>query len=133
MQTTAVFAPALSTSPEQASAAPAHRYLFLRGLALYALAAVILSALIFAVPGYLSTDDYYHARISEQFIVQGRLRLDFPWLPMTILNNAQFVDHHLLFHLYAAPWVYLGGEIGAKLATVSIAAGVIVAGWAFLR
>ncbi len=133
MQTTAVFAPALSTSPEQASVAPAHRYLFLRGLALYALAAVILSALIFAVPGYLSTDDYYHARISEQFIVQGRLRLDFPWLPMTILSNAQFVDHHLLFHLYAAPWMVLGGEVGVKLATVSIAAGVIVAAWAFLR
>jgi len=73
MQTTAVFAPTLSNSPERASAAPAHRYLFLRGLALYALAAVILSALIFAVPGYLSTDDYYHARISEQFIVQGRV------------------------------------------------------------
>lgn len=133
MQTTAVFAPTLSNSPERASAAPAHRYLFLRGLALYALAAVILSALIFAVPGYLSTDDYYHARISEQFIVQGRLRLDFPWLPMTILSNAQFVDHHLLFHLYAAPWMVLGGEVGVKLATVSIAAGVIVAAWAFLR
>jgi hypothetical protein len=133
MQTTAVFAPTLSNSPEQASAAPTQRYLFLRGLALYALAAAILSALIFAVPGYLSTDDYYHARISEQFIVQGRLRLDFPWLPMTILSNAQFVDHHLLFHLYAAPWIYLGGEVGVKLATVSIAAGVIVAAWAFLR
>jgi len=65
--------------------------------------------------------------------VQGRLRLDFPWLPMTILNNAQFVDHHLLFHLYAAPWMVLGGEVGVKLATVSIAAGVIVAAWAFLR
>jgi hypothetical protein len=131
MQTTALLHP--PTPVASTGTAATRRYTLLRGAALYALAALIFSVLIFAVPGYLSTDDYYHARISEQFIVQGRLRLDFPWLPLTILDNARFVDHHLLFHLYAAPWVYFGGETGAKLATVSIAAGVILAAWAFLR
>lgn len=106
---------------------------WLQGAALYILCFVVFSALLLPVPGFAGNDDYYHARISDEIIVQGRLRVDFPWLPQTILNNEAFVDHHLLFHMYVAPWVHWGGETGAKLATVSIAAGVVMAAWALLR
>jgi hypothetical protein len=106
---------------------------WLQGLALYLLCFAILSAIIFASPGFLGTDDYYHARLSAQIIDQKRLAIEFPWLPMTILSPRQFVDHHLLYHLYIAPWTSLAGINGAKLATVSIAAGVFLASWGLMR
>ncbi|MBZ0277912.1 MAG: hypothetical protein K8I60_17320 [Anaerolineae bacterium] len=109
------------------------RRTFLTGISLYGLCFVVLGILIFAAPGFLGTDDYYHARMASQIIEQGRLRVDFPWLPQTILNPQSFVDHHLLYHVYVAPWIYWGGMAGAKLATVSIAAGVFVATWVLLR
>ena len=103
--------------------------LWLQGMVLFLVCLVPLVVLIFATPGFVGNDDYYHARISAQIVEQQRLRLDFPWLPRTILSPDRFVDHHLLFHLYLAPWVYLGGMTGAKLATAGIAAGVFVAAW----
>lgn len=107
--------------------------MLLHAAALYALCFAVLSAIAFAAPGFLGTDDYYHTRIATEMIEQRRLAVDFPWLPLTILNPEHFVDHHLLFHLYIAPWAALGGVAGAKLATASIAAGVFVAAWALLR
>lgn len=103
------------------------------GVGLYALCFALFCALIFATPGFLGNDDYYHARISDEIIVQGRLRVDFPWLPQTILDRQRFVDHHLLYHIYLAPWVHWGGLTGAKLAQSAVAAGVCAAVWALLR
>lgn len=104
-----------------------------QGILLYMVSFGLLSTIIFATPGFLGNDDYYHARLSAQIIEQRRLAVSFPWLPETILSPGLFSDHHLLFHLYVAPWMALGGMTGAKLATVSIAAGVVVAGWLLLR
>lgn len=103
------------------------------GISLYLLCASVLSLIIFVTPALLGTDDYYHVRIATQIIEQGKLRLDFPWLPNTLLNPEHFVDHHLLYHLYIAPWAFVGGINGAKLAAVSIAAGVFAATWILLR
>ncbi|MCB0066056.1 MAG: hypothetical protein KDD77_02835, partial [Caldilineaceae bacterium] len=71
--------------------------------------------------------------MADLILQQGRLHVDFPWLPETILSNDRFVDHHLLFHLFVAPWAHWGGLTGAKLATSAIAAGVFAAAWALLR
>lgn len=107
--------------------------IWLRAVGLYVLCFTVLAALIFSAPGFLGTDDYYHARIATEFIRQGRLALDFPWLPLTLLSPDRFVDHHLLFHLYLAPWTHLAGVTRAKLATVSIVAGVFLSAWVLLR
>jgi len=104
-----------------------------QGAALYLFCFAVLGALIFSTPGFLGTDDYYHARISAQIVAQGRLALDFPWLPQTILSPERFVDHHLLYHLALALPVHLAGIVGAKLVTAGIAAGVFVVAWALLR
>lgn len=104
-----------------------------QGLALYGFCFGALAVLIFAIPGFLGNDDYYHARISALIIEQGRLALDFPWLPQTLLSPERFVDHHLLFHLYLAPWAYFGGLTGAKLGAVSLAAAAFLAAWVMLR
>lgn len=104
-----------------------------QALLLYIVSFIILSTIIFSTDAFLGTDDYYHARIADQIIEQRQLRLDFPWLPRTILNNDDFTDHHLLFHLYIAPWVHSWGIEGAKYATVSIVAGIFVAVFILLR
>jgi hypothetical protein len=105
----------------------------IEGSALVIVCFALLSLLIFATPGLLGNDDYYHARISDEIIVQGRLAVDFPWLPKTILSPEQFVDHHLLYHVYLAPWVHFDGMSGAKLGQVVIAAAVFLAVWVVLR
>ncbi|MBE0690803.1 MAG: hypothetical protein IH587_11850, partial [Anaerolineae bacterium] len=109
------------------------RAAWLQGILIFIACFAVLSMLVFSVQGFVGTDDYYHARIADLIITQGRLRVDFPWLPQTILSNDQFVDHHLLFHMFVAPWSHWGGMTGAKLATASIAAGVFVAAWALMR
>ena len=89
--------------------------------------------LLSSTDGLISTDDYYHSRAAAQIIEQRALRLNFPWLPLTILSADQFVDHHLLYHIYLAPWVYWGGIGGVKLAQSFVVAGVFVALWSLLR
>lgn len=105
----------------------------IQAISLYIISFIILSTIIFSTPALLGTDDYYHTRIADQIVEQQQLRLNFPWLPKTILNNNDFTDHHLLFHLYIAPWVHRGGLEGAKYATVSIAAGIFVAVFILLK
>lgn len=105
----------------------------LSGALIFAVSAVILSVLIFASNGFNGVDGYYHARVSDLILVQRRLALDFPWLPLTILSPERFVDHHLLYHLYLAPWSHWGGVTGAKLGQIVVASGVFVMLWAVLR
>ncbi|KAB2866101.1 MAG: hypothetical protein F9K46_03015, partial [Anaerolineae bacterium] len=104
-----------------------------QGVLLFVGALTILWWLISATPGFVSNDDYYHARIADQTMEQQRLRVEFTALPHTILNQDDFVDHHLLFHLYLAPWIHYGGMDGAKFATALIGTGVFVATWVLLR
>lgn len=89
--------------------------------------------LLYLADGFIGTDDYYHSRIADQIIVQGRLKLDFPWLPLTILNQDQFVDHHLLYHLYLSPWIHWGGVLGVKIAQSLVLGGIAVMFWSLLR
>jgi len=103
------------------------------GLLLYGISFALLSMIIFATPALLGTDDYYHVGMASQIAEQKRLALEFPWLPQTILNPENFVDHHLLFHLYLVPWVVVAGLTGAKLAVVNIGALVVVALWGVMR
>lgn len=107
--------------------------LVLQGVTLYLLAFAIFALLLFSTPAFLSTDDYYHSRAAEQIVLQGKLNLDFPWLPLTILSPERYVNHHLLYHIWIAYPVYWWGMTGAKLATVALAAGIILAAWVMLR
>ncbi len=106
---------------------------FLQGTTLFLVCFALLSWVMFATPAFFSTDDYYHARVSEQMIYQGRLALNFPWLPDTILNANSYVDHHLLYHMMLAPAVYWWGMLGAKLVTIGLASGIFLAAWLVFR
>lgn len=83
--------------------------------------------------GFVSNDDYYHSRIAAEIIEQRSLRVDFPWLPLTILKPDAFVDHHLLYHAYLAPFAYWGGIAGAKFAQMLVVGGIFGAFWLLLR
>lgn len=105
----------------------------MQGALFFLLCFALSAVLLLTTPGFPGTDDYYHARISAEIIAQRRLALDFIWLPYTILSPDRFVDHHLLYHLFLAPWVALGGMTGAEIAQALIVAGTFTAGWALLR
>jgi len=65
----------------------------------------------------------------------------FEALPDTILNAGAYYDHHLLFHLFLAPFAGVdpavdGGAAltqGARIATVLLSAAAVVAVWWLLR
>lgn len=102
-------------------------------LVLFGAGFLLAAYLLSSTAGFVGTDDYYHSRVASQILAQRNLRLDFPWLPLTILAPQHFVDHHLLYHLYLAPWVYWGGITGAKLAQAVVVGGIVVVFWALLR
>ncbi|OGL59766.1 hypothetical protein A3H10_04400 [Candidatus Uhrbacteria bacterium RIFCSPLOWO2_12_FULL_46_10] len=56
-------------------------------------------------PTILDSDSLYHAKIVE-FLSQGILVKNFPWLPLTLLAN-YYTDHHFLYHLILVPFVLL--------------------------
>jgi hypothetical protein len=89
--------------------------------------------LLFTTEGFISNDDYYHSRLASEMIEQRSLRVIFPWLPLTILNADQFVDHHLLYHILVAPFAHWGGIEGAKLAQSIIVGAVFAMTWVLLR
>ena len=73
------------------------------------------------MPGLADPDGYYHIRWAEQLglgFAEGRLAR-FVWLPLTILNEHDYADHHFLFHVLQIPFTW-GGDLltGAKASAV---------------
>ncbi len=69
-------------------------------------------------------------------IRQYGLRVPFTWLPLSILNQDAFYDHHLLYHVYLS--LFAGGSdqamlVAAKWASVFMPAAAFVAIWWLLR
>ena len=70
-------------------------------------------------------DGYYHIRWS-QLLWEGMRHGHFPpvfkWLPLTTLNPKDYVDHHLLFHIFQIPFTWSGDlQAGAKIAAALFA------------
>ena len=66
-------------------------------------------------------DGYYHvkwARVLWEGIKTRSFPPAFPWLPLTTLNSKDYVDHHLLFHIFQIPFVaFSDPRLGAKIAS----------------
>src|SRR6266496_3883484 len=68
-------------------------------------------------------DGYYHVRWSRMLwesMHSHSFPPAFPWLPLTTLNPKDYVDHHLLFHIFQIPFTWfrdlrLGAKIGSTL------------------
>jgi len=82
-------------------------------------------------------DGYYHIRWSRMLWESLRHR-SFPpifsWLPLTTLNPRDYVDHHLLFHVFQIPFTFGDLRVGAKIASLIFASlAVLSCYWLLLR
>jgi hypothetical protein len=69
-------------------------------------------------------DGYYHikwSRILWESLRHGNFPPQFVWLPLTTLNPHDYVDHHLLFHVFQIPFTFGDLRNGAKLSAVIFA------------
>jgi hypothetical protein len=83
-------------------------------------------------------DGYYHIKWTQTLwasIKSGQFRPLFPWLPLTTLNSKDYVDHHLLFHIFQVPFaVSSDPRLGAKIASALFGSlAVLSCYWLLLR
>ena len=83
-------------------------------------------------------DGYYHVKWTQ--ILWNSIKTHtfvppFPWLPLTTLNNKQYVDHHLLFHILLIPFVRAQDpRLGAKIASALFGGlAVVSCYWLLIR
>ena len=66
-------------------------------------------------------DGYYHIKWTRtlwESMKSGKFPPVFPWLPLTTLNPKDYVDHHLLFHIFQIPFAaFSDPRLGAKIAS----------------
>jgi hypothetical protein len=107
----------------------------LTGAALFALFSALFAFVQFGTPALADNDGFYHLRMAA-LIRQYGPRVPFTWLPLSILNQSAFYDHHLLYHVYLS--LFAGGSdqamiVAAKWASIFMPAAACVAIWWLLR
>lgn len=90
-----------------------------------------LSLVQFAVPDLPDNDGFYHIKLAWVMRTEG-LKPQFPWLPLSILNEDEFYDHHFLFHAALIPFTFGDLRLGAKWAAVTFASLSLMAVWYLL-
>lgn len=83
-------------------------------------------------------DGYYHIKWTRtlwESIKNGSFPPSFPWLPLTTLNPKDYVDHHLLFHIFQIPFAaYRDPRLGAKIGSIVFASlAVFSCYWLLIR
>ena len=77
----------------------------------------VVGFLQFSSPGLAGNDGYFHIAMGSLVWEQG-LSVAFPYLEFTLLDQDHFVDTHMLFHLFQAPFTaFLDLESAAKLSS----------------
>lgn len=82
----------------------------------------------FATPDMPDNDGFYHIKLAWLMRTEG-LKPDFPYLPLSILNEREFYDHHFLFHVALIPFTFGDLRMGAKWAAVTFASLAFLAVW----
>src|SRR5262249_3555186 len=70
-------------------------------------------------PAILDNDGYYHIRWATMLRENFPRLPAFKALPLTTLNEQNYVDHHYLFHILLIPFTFGDLRVGAKLAAVA--------------
>jgi hypothetical protein len=82
----------------------------------------------FATPDLPDNDGFYHIKLAWLMRTEG-LKPDFPWMPLSILNQREFYDHHFLFHVALIPFTFGDLRLGAKWGAVTFASLAFLAVW----
>ncbi len=101
-------------------------------LALFLLFFFGMALIQFATPDMPDNDGFYHIKLAWLMRTEG-LKPDFPFLPLSILNEGEFYDHHFLFHVALIPFTFGDLRTGAKWAAVTFASLAFLAVWYLLH
>jgi hypothetical protein len=104
----------------------------LTGFALAFIFFGFLAAIQYVSPNLAGNDGYYHIKQAYLMRVEGFKPL-FDYLPLTVLNADEFVDHHFLFHLLLIPFTFGDLLSGVKLASVIFPGLTFLSVWWLLR
>jgi hypothetical protein len=124
-----------SLALNQASIQPAPSFALMRKqflpLALFLFFFWGMALIQFASPDMPDNDGFYHIKLAWLMRTEG-LKPDFPYLPLSILNEGEFYDHHFLFHTALIPFTFGDLRMGAKWAAVTFASLAFLAVWYLL-
>lgn len=81
----------------------------------FALILAVMLSIQFAGPAILDNDGYYHIRWSRMLAEHAPKLPPFKPLPLTTLNERDYVDHHYLYHVLLIPFTAGDLRVGAKL------------------
>jgi len=101
---------------------------FLIPVLLFILLFVGMAVIQFASPDLPDNDGFYHIKLAWLMRTEG-LKPEFPWLPLSILNENEFYDHHFLFHVALIPFTFGDLRLGAKWAAVVFSAIAFLSIW----
>ena len=82
----------------------------------------------FATPNLPDNDGFYHIKFAYMMRTES-LKPDFTYLPLSILNEKEFYDHHFLFHVALIPFTFGDLRLGAKWAAVVFSSLAFLAVW----
>lgn len=97
-------------------------------IALFLLFFLGMAFIQFATPDMPDNDGFYHIKLAWLMRTEG-LKPDFPFLPLSILKESEFYDHHFLFHVALIPFTFGDLRMGAKWAAVIFASLAFLAVW----
>lgn len=97
-----------------------------------ALILAVMGWIQFGGPAILDNDGYYHIRWATMLRENWPRLPAFKALPLTTLNEQNYVDHHYLFHVLLIPFTLGDLRVGAKLAAVVFSSLGIVSIFALL-
>jgi len=91
-----------------------------------------LAVIQFSTPGLPGNDGYYHIKLAYLMRTES-LKPEFNWLPLTILNQREFYDHHFLYHVAMIPFTFGDLLTGAKWVTVVFGSLTFLSVWWLFR
>ena len=100
----------------------------LLSLLLFILFLLGMAVIEFATPNLPDNDGFYHIKFAYMMRTEG-LKPDFTYLPLSILNEKEFYDHHFLFHVALIPFTFGDLRLGAKWAAVIFSSLAFLAVW----
>jgi len=105
---------------------------FRTGLLLWIAFLLFLAFVQFSTPDLPDNDGYYHIKLAYLMRTEG-IKPAFPWLPLSILNQRDYSDHHFLFHIALMPFTFGDLRTGAKIAAVFFASLAFLSTWYLLK